>query len=68
MRKNQGESMKSRYNGIKAMLLEFSKNNKTPPNGLPAAAYTNNIFWKAECDTVFLENWGKVSLPVCLTD
>jgi len=49
--------MKSRHNGIKATLLEFSKNNKTPPNGLPAAAYTNNVFWKAECDTVFLENW-----------
>ena len=43
-------------NSINIMLSRFL-NSKTIVNGLPSAAYTDEEFWKKECDTVFKENW-----------
>ncbi len=28
-----------------------------PRHGLPASAYTEDRFWKRECETVLFENW-----------
>ena len=43
-------------NSINIILSRFL-NSKTIVNGLPSVAYTDEEFWKKECDTVFKENW-----------
>ena len=43
-------------NSINIMLSRFL-NSKTIVNGLPSAAYTDEEFWRKECNTVLNENW-----------
>ena len=43
-------------NSINIMLTRFL-NSKTIVNGLPSAAYTDEEFWRKECNTVLNENW-----------
>ena len=39
------------------MKLSNNIKNKTIFNGLPSLAYTDNEFWKKECNSVFADNW-----------
>lgn len=41
---------------FKIMLSSFLEN-KMLANGLPSVAYTDEEFWKLECDTVLAKNW-----------
>ena len=38
-------------------MLSWSSENASPARGLPAAAYTDEAFWKIECDTVMTRGW-----------
>ena len=52
-------------NSINIMLSRFL-NSKTIVNGLPSVAYTDEEFWKKECNTVFKENWVLLDLFMSL--
>ena len=43
-------------NAIRGDLLPFYEQH-TPARGLPACAYKDKDFWKAECNTIFETNW-----------
>lgn len=38
-------------------ILSWSAERGSPARGLPGAAYTDEAFWKIECDNVFAQNW-----------
>jgi len=43
--------------GCFASMLEPFLEETSPRKGLPAQAYTDDAFWKAECGSVFTRNW-----------
>ncbi len=38
-------------------MLSWSSEHSSPARGLPAAAYTDEAFWKIECDNLLTRNW-----------
>jgi choline monooxygenase len=52
---------------LKALLSPFYEDS-TPKRGLPAAAYSADDFWNAECETVFHRNWVCVGFAHELKD
>ena len=43
-------------NSVNSILSPFLEKHE-PARGLPAAAYTEEQFWKTECETVLAQNW-----------
>ena len=38
-------------------VLSLSSDQGSPARGLPAAAYTDGVFWQIECESVLTQNW-----------
>ena len=38
-------------------MRSWASEHASPARGLPAAAYTDETFWKIECDTVMSQGW-----------
>ena len=49
-------------------MLSWSSEQGSPARGLPAAAYTDEAFWKLECDTLLSQHWVSAGFAHELAD